>query len=127
MEDMRQDDHMDEGGGKEITEMPAEHINGENAQRDMSISEFMQYIKTIKRAEQRETYENMACWRGVLVWVEGELWGMTELSDAANKGAEEEQHPVREGCKGGAPCHRVAEEKRIPSTEDAPSLPHQRF
>ena len=42
MEDTRQDDHMDEGGGKEITEMPAEHINDENAQRDMSISAFMQ-------------------------------------------------------------------------------------
>ena len=75
MEDTRQGDHMDEGGGKEITEMPAEHINGENAQRDMSISEFMQYIKTVKRVAQREIYERMACWRGVLVSVEGELWG----------------------------------------------------
>ena len=52
------------------------------AQNEMSLSEFWEYTKTVKRIERTESEERLPCWKSLLVSVEGELWGMTELTDA---------------------------------------------
>ena len=44
----------------------------------MSLSEFWEYTKLINIIERNESEDRMPCWKGVLVSVDNELWGMTE-------------------------------------------------
>ena len=58
----------------------------------MSVSELWQYTKMIRIIEKSEDYERTVCYKCLLVSVENELWGVTELSDAEKREVEEHQH-----------------------------------